>query len=186
MIQAKMRLLAWEFNSVRRDSNIFPDFRLSWAKLKKIGKRSGAFQVYGGNRGVYIIEGANNIVGILTLRHNNVDKSWINPKFKGRGLGMLLYESALKHFRRLSSSDSLSPGSSVLWKSLCIKYGGYLVVKRSNRKIKVSIVGWTEENGFAIPIVSTDTGNKSLKELLRDHGPINRNAASDSYYEVTL
>lgn len=96
--------------------------------------------------------------------------SVIATKFQGQGLGRLLYETALKHFGTLASSNDLSKGSSALWRQLVTKYHGTLVLPKAwapgKKDLALKIVGWDTNDKITFPVLETADGNMSLRHIL--------------------
>ena len=164
-------------------------------RLDKLGQFRG-FSLYLANRpGFYeriIALQGSSVVGNLTMgvAPGFVSSSVVEPEFKGKGIGLALYEAALKHYGVLFSSTDLSVGSAMIWKSLVEKYDGSLIVPLIDNfivksKVEVKIVGWRQSGKFWWPLVSKQSKPVSLQALLKSTDPDEKASATASYYKVT-
>jgi GNAT superfamily N-acetyltransferase len=84
--------------------------------------------------------GCKNHIGSLEVSYTNgywfVESIFVNPKFRGKRLGMLLYETAIKHLGHLVTQyHNASKNAQSCWGSIVKRYewevdffGGYLQV----------------------------------------------------------
>ena len=113
----------------------------------------------------------------------------VKPEFKGMGVGLALYEHALKHYKSLVSSIDLSVGSAMLWKTLVEKYDGHLIVPmienyQIHSSVNVGITGWSQVSNFWWPKVSVSGKPVSLQKILSSKDRKEQASARASTYYV--
>lgn len=115
----------------------------------------------------------------------------VDKDHAGKKVGMTLYESALRRYKRLLSSVDLSTGSSKAWVQLLKKYSGSLLVPVSrafeyDSAVNVSIVDWVKSGEFSWPVVLRSGKKASLAELLKSSDPVEKQAAEQSVYDIRI
>jgi len=111
--------------------------------------------------------------------------SGVRPEYVGQGIGLAMYEAALKVHGILHSSADLSKGSSHTWKKLCQKHHGVLMVPVNGKDQVVNIIGWREYQGYAYPLVLGDNGKAVPLAKLLSHGSADSiDAAESSFYRI--
>lgn len=126
------------------------------------------------------------LVGVLTVERSQAGSSCVLSRYIGKGIGLALYEAAFSNLRVLKSSTELSVGSSKLWKYLCEKHKGCVLIGGK----RVAIYGFAVVNGFTIPKVKTLDGKIVTLTPPMDDDPgygssaKERNAVRNFIYEI--
>lgn len=129
-------------------------------------------------------------IGVLMMNTKYmVHSSFVMPKHRGKGLGLFLYEVALKKLGQLFSSTDLSKGSSALWRTLVTKYNGVLVLDKHlidrPKDIELKVQGWQVVKGITYPVFNTVKGKRNLSNLFKLFNRKSSSAAKESYYKIT-
>lgn len=86
----------------------------------------------------------------------------VNPAYQGKGIGFAFYQYLLRRFKKLSSSEHLSQGSSKMWAKLARAYKGVILLPTGER---IRINGFKFHNGYVWPVVQRAGQLVSLGEL---------------------
>lgn len=192
-----MQEVAFNRNRLSRSTTVLPLMRfedLETTSNKKLAAyRDFSLQLVK-KRGHYdriVATQSGKVVGNLTMgmTHGFVSSSIVMPEFKGQGLGLALYEAALKVYGHLNSSIDLSVGSSLIWKTLVERHNGCLVVPHIENYVirsttDVKVIGWKQGGKFWWPLVSKLGKPVSLQKLLESEDPREKASAMASYYKV--
>jgi GNAT superfamily N-acetyltransferase len=165
-----------------------------WSHSKRLATHGEYTIAFGKRRGFYdkiLAIKDNEVVGNITMgvTEGSVSSVIVWPEHKGKGLGLAMYETALKHYGVLRSSTDLSVGSAMLWKLLIEKRGGKLIVPLITNyvvteRVPVDIVSWKKSGNFWWPEVMRSGKKTSLRDILNSKDPAEHTSAGESYYEV--
>ena len=201
--------LAFDLNGIGKDSKGFKDDMVysmrddleSWIlnpgktrMLYQKGKVSVWLSPSSDTASFLLTDGTPFPIGYLYVEKNNekwmeTNVSLILKDWQGKGYGMLLYELAYKHYGTLCSSNSLSGGSTRLWKALCTKYNGKIVIPKyaspTKKALLVDIVGWDKFKDSVVPLVKNKDGNVvSYAKISKTKDKVERRALDSYYFKI--
>lgn len=112
----------------------------------KDGLRLSAFKLYGG--WIILLHKEGNAVGFLqTNRLGQVDGVFLDKKYRGKNLGIVLYLAAVRVCKRIRSSVNIGIMAVKTWQKLSHYYNVTLHEDRSDKKVKFE---WGKDG---IPVV---------------------------------
>lgn len=115
-----------ESETLKRRTSVLP------VSYKELVLTKDGYEVRHQDKGVYsefVIVKDNKVLGFITLVPNLdyacIKASFLDRPFRGRGIGIIMYEAAIKKHKRVMSDSTLSRHAVGVWHSL--QKGGYKV-----------------------------------------------------------
>lgn len=135
------------------------------------------------------IVNTSNLIRVLELFNKNssymVLMSQLHDKFKGKGLGYLMYEYVIKKYGIVMSDDLLYSGSYKLWTKTLPKYllGPVFVIYSEGGLPSIQLVSNIPDNPTVTRFIAFSNKNKIYDKIYKACDYIKRN--TNNYYEVS-